>query len=157
MTACEVRVELLVWHPADPAAPLDVSRSWPRVLQVARAGAAGPPGVIVRPGEPVRTAAGRVATALGLRPPLQPRLLAVDQRPDEGGACPEQLALIMDGGWLGTGGGGLVPCDCGDHELVWTPIADLGRVALVHALRVAVTGQPPPLLWRGTSGAAGTS
>ncbi|MFE6775357.1 hypothetical protein [Streptomyces sp. NPDC057702] len=145
----ELRVELLVWRPADPAAPLDLSRSWPRVLQVARDGGAGPPGVIVRPGEPVRAAAGRAATALGLRPPPEPRLLAVDQQPDEG-AYPEQLSLIVDGGWLGAGD--LASCDCDGHGLVWTPVTDLGRVALVHALRVAVTGQDPPVLWRGAAG-----
>lgn len=141
-----VRVELLVWQPADSSAPLDVSRSWPRVLQVVRDGMAGPPGVVVRPEEPVRVAAGRAASALGLRPSASPRLLAVDQHPAEDG-LPEEFALIVDGGWLGAGA--LPPCGCGEHKLVWTPTAALGRVALAHALRTAVTGQPPPLLWRG--------
>ncbi|GAA4682584.1 hypothetical protein [Streptomyces youssoufiensis] len=147
MTSRQTWVHLLVWRPVEPARPLDVSRAWPRVLQVAGGGAPAPPGVILRPDESIRAAAGRVATALGLRPPALPRVLAVDQRPAEGD-CPEELSLIVDGGWLADD----VPvaCTCGQHPWSWTPVSELGHVALVHALRALVVGQPPPALWNGT-------
>ncbi|MFD5000724.1 NUDIX hydrolase [Streptomyces buecherae] len=148
MTPRQTWVHLLVWRPVEPAQPFDVSRAWPRVLQVSgAAGTPAPPGVILRPDESIRAAAGRIATALGLRPPTLPRVLAVDQRPAEGD-FPEELSLIVDGGWLADD----VPvaCTCGQHPWSWTPVAELGRLALVHALRGLVVGQPPPALWNGT-------
>ncbi|WEV28163.1 hypothetical protein OYE22_25550 [Streptomyces sp. 71268] len=148
-------VTLLVWQPADPLNPLDVSRAWPRVLQVVRDGEAGPPGVILRPDEPLRQAAARVTAALGLRAPAQPPpLLAVDQRPSgrEGGV--EQMVLVLDGGTLSTET--LPPCGgCGRSHLVWTPLEEAEQPALVHALRARVRGGQPPTLWCGEPVAGG--
>ncbi|MFE6778247.1 hypothetical protein [Streptomyces sp. NPDC057702] len=139
-------VHLLVWRPVDPGRPLDVSRSWPRVLQVTRGGRPAPPGVLLRPGEPVPAAAARVATALGLHPPARHRVLAVDQYPAESGPN-EELSLILDGGWLGADT--RLGCDHGGHAWSWTPVTDLGRVALVHALRTVLADHPPLALWQG--------
>ncbi|MFE6775399.1 hypothetical protein [Streptomyces sp. NPDC057702] len=142
-------VHLLVWRPVDPADPLDVSRSWPRVLQVVRDGVASPPGVVLRPGEALPAAAARVADALGLRPPPEPlRLLALDQRPPENGQA-EQVDLVFDGGWLATDD--LPPCDdCGQGHTAWTPMREVSRVALIHAFRSLLTGEhTSALLWRG--------
>ncbi len=141
-------VHLLVWRLADPSNPLDVSRSWPHVLQVVQDERPAPPGVILRPGEPIPYAAGRVATALGLRAPEPLRLLAVDQQPAEPGH-EEQVGLVFDGGWLAAGGP--PPCDdCGRPHTVWTPMRDVGRVALAHAFRALLTGRhTAAVLWRG--------
>ncbi|MBB5934666.1 hypothetical protein [Streptomyces zagrosensis] len=143
----QVWVHLLVWHPADPSNPLDVSQSWPRVLQVVKDGAIGPPGVTLQPGEAIPYAVGRVATALGLQSPEPPRLLAVDQQPAEHGLL-EQVAMVFDGGWLAVD----PPPrgNCGRSHTVWTPMHEVGRVALVHAFRgLRAGGCTSTVLWRG--------
>ncbi|MBC3989491.1 hypothetical protein H8N00_11530 [Streptomyces sp. AC563] len=145
-------VNLLVWHPEDPLNslnPLDLSGPLPRVLQVVRDGEAGPPGVILRPDEPLRQAAARVSAALGLRAPARPApLLAIDQRPSGRGGDVEQMVLVLDGGTLPTEK--LPPCGgCGRSHLVWTPLEEAEQPALVHALRARVRGGQPPTLWRG--------
>lgn len=151
MTPRQTWVHLLVWLPADPSAPMDVSRAWPRVLQVVRDGGVGPPGVLLRGGESLRQAAARVSGALGLRAPVgRPALLAVDQWPAEPGAGRgDQMVVVLDGGALATAG--LPPCgECGRPHLVWTRRAELGeRSALAHALRARVLGHQPLTLWRG--------
>ncbi|WEV25573.1 hypothetical protein OYE22_10515 [Streptomyces sp. 71268] len=153
LTPRQTWVHLLVWCPADTSNPREEDQLWPRVLQVARGDEAGPPGVVLRPGEPVRHAAERVAGALGLTlPPL--RLLAVDQQPAEGDDL-EQLGLVLDGGRLAANA--LRSCDCDSaHELVWTPVGELGRVALVHALRTLLLDERPAVLWQGLPAARGS-
>lgn len=143
-------VHLLIWLPADPWNPLDVSQSWPRVLQVVKDGTAAPPGVVLRPGESLRQAAARVTGGLGLRAPLEPpALLAIDQRPPERGSTDiDQLVLVLDGGTLPTEA--LPPCSgCGQSHLAWTATEELGQAVLVHALRTRLLGQRAPTLWRG--------
>ncbi|MEU3959336.1 hypothetical protein AB0F42_05890 [Streptomyces buecherae] len=155
LTPRQTWVHLLVWCPADTSNPRAEEQLWPRVLQVARGDGAGPPGVVLRPGESVQHAAERVAGALGLTLPPPPlRLLAVDQQPAEPGHL-EQLGLVLDGGRLAADA--LPSCDCGGaHELVWTPVGELGRVALVHALRTLLLDVRPAVLWQGLPAARGS-
>ncbi|MBC3985973.1 hypothetical protein H8N01_26190 [Streptomyces sp. AC536] len=100
--AHRLRVVLVVWKPRIADDPSDVTTAgWPHVLQVQLARDREvwePPGVVVRPGERVVTAAARVADAVGIGLPNLQRVLAVDERPAVGGA-PAELMLLVDGGW----------------------------------------------------------
>ncbi|MFE6778283.1 hypothetical protein [Streptomyces sp. NPDC057702] len=156
LTPRQTWVHLLVWCPAQTSHTPDPDLWWPRVLQVTRGEEAGPPGVVLRPGEPIQRAAERVAGALGITLPPPPlRLLAVDQQPAEAGQL-EELGLVLDGGCLAADA--LPPCACGGHngsdraghhELTWTPVGELGRVTLIQALRTLLLELQPTLLWQG--------
>ncbi|MFE6776875.1 hypothetical protein [Streptomyces sp. NPDC057702] len=147
MSDRQVWVFLLVHCPADTRNPLDSARLWPRVLQVVRDGVTYSPGVVLRPGEPIQRAAERAGAALGLAPPPgPPRLLAVDQQPAGDGQA-EELALFVDGGRVDEDTFATPPR--GRYGLTWTPVEDLGRVALVHALRTRLLTVEPPLLVAG--------
>ncbi len=149
MTERQLRVSLLVWRPRDPDHPGDLSAGWPRVLQV-RTGA-GPwqvPGVLLRPREPLMSAAGRVAYALGLTLPNAHRVLAVDQRVPPGRE-PEELIVIVDGGWAAgddvpaTEGARCAGSPACPHQRRWAgkdALAD--DVGLASALGAAVAAIP---------------
>ncbi|MFE6778598.1 hypothetical protein [Streptomyces sp. NPDC057702] len=145
MSAAVARVDLLVWRPADADAPGDLSAGWPRVLQV-RAGDAPwrLPGVLLRPGEPVRDAAARVAYALGLGLPPRCRVLVAHRQLAASGQ-PVRLTFVLDGGWVGgsevaLAEGELSPCRCRRvvHRRRWAPAGSAGSAA-IDALRVAVS------------------
>lgn len=148
MTGRQVWVFLLVHCPADTRNPLDSARLWPRVLQVVRDGVPYPPGVVLRPGESIQRAAERTGAALGIALPPPPlRLLAVDQQPATAAGQTEELALFVDGGRVAADAFAAPPC--ARHGLTWTPVEDLGRVALVHALRTRLLAVEPAVLVEG--------
>ncbi|MBB5936194.1 hypothetical protein [Streptomyces zagrosensis] len=143
-----VRVALLVWKPPTPAAPNDVSAGWPRVLQTRDD--ASPwqvPSVILRPGEQVMAAAGRVAYALGLELPNAHRVLAVEQRP-AAIDFPEDLTLVVDGGWsvghhVHGADGDASSCPCEPrHQCRWAHAHETDSTAVVTALSAAVMKAP---------------
>ncbi|MFE6778344.1 hypothetical protein [Streptomyces sp. NPDC057702] len=163
MTGRQVRVTLLVWRPRDPARPGDLAAGWPHVLQVRDGG--GPwqvPSVLLRPGEHVTAAAGRVSDALGLTPPNAHRVLAVDQQPLVGSE-PEELTIIADGGWVTDDDVSVAPATrcprdhaCrhahrhGVHRRRWAGTAAVvGEVALAAALGAAVAAIPAFIVRRG--------
>ncbi|MBB5934318.1 hypothetical protein [Streptomyces zagrosensis] len=141
--APHVRVRLMVWRPLTPDDPGDVSGGMPQVLltrddtnpwQV--------PGVILRPGELLVSAAERIASALGLELPRNHRVLATDFR------RPERMTLVVDGGWVAgrderLAAGELSPCTChaAPHHRRWAPSEDLDDV-MRRALRAAVSLPP---------------
>ncbi|MBC3993013.1 hypothetical protein H8N00_29905 [Streptomyces sp. AC563] len=148
MTERQVWVFLLVHCPADTRNPLDSARLWPRVLQVVKDGVSSPPGVVLRPGESIQRAAERTGAALGIALPPPPlRLLAVDQQPATDAGQPEELAIFVDGGCAKEDTFTAPACD--RHGVVWTPVEDLGRVALVHALRTQLLAVEPAMLVEG--------
>lgn len=146
MTRREVWVFLLVRCSADTRNPYDSVRLWPRVLQVRTDGALSPPGVVLRPGEPIQRAAERAGAALGISVPPPLRMLAVDQQPATAGQA-EELAIIVDGGCVAEDA--FAPAPCGRHGLVWVPVDELNRVALVHALRTSLLAVEPAVLVEG--------
>ncbi|MFF5721056.1 hypothetical protein [Streptomyces buecherae] len=150
----QVWVRLLVWRPADSARPFDISRGWPRVLHVVKDDVPGLPEVVLRPGEPLRLAAARVAAALGMRAAEDlPRMLALDQWPPQAGGDVDQMVLILDGGMSPTDT--LPPCgECGYSHVAWASM-DAVEPATSHALRALVGHSLPPILWRGEPGGAG--
>ncbi|MBB5940141.1 hypothetical protein [Streptomyces zagrosensis] len=136
----QVRVALLVWKPLNPEAPGDTTRGMPQVL-VTREDTTPwqVPGVILRPGELLLSAAGRAAYAVGLELPNHHRVLATDFR------RPEHMTLVVDGGWVSgvdarIAAGELSPCRCHGvpHRSRWAASEDLDDL-LTRALRAAVT------------------
>ncbi|GAA4662350.1 NUDIX hydrolase [Streptomyces youssoufiensis] len=156
MSRRDVRVNVLVWRPRDPSAPADLSYGWPRVLQVRSTGTPWQlPGVLLRPGEGIMSAAGRAAYALGLELPPVHRALTLDQRPAAAGE-PEQLVIIVDGGW--TDGDDVhvtdhstSPCphDC-QHERRWASAENLAdEIGTTTALSAALGKTPAFVVSRG--------
>ncbi|WP_184570210.1 hypothetical protein [Streptomyces zagrosensis] len=140
--APHVRVSLMVWKPLDPEAPDDTTRGLPQVL-LTREGATSwqVPGVILRPGELLLSAAARAAYAVGLELPNYQRVLATDFRP-------ERMTLVVDGGWVSgvdarIADGELSPCRCHavPHSRRWAARTELGDV-MTRALCAAVTIPP---------------
>ncbi|MBB5936726.1 hypothetical protein [Streptomyces zagrosensis] len=138
--APHVRVSLLVWKPLDPEAPGDTTRGLPQVLQI-REGTTPwqVPGVILRPGELLLSAAARAAYAVGLELPNHHRVLATDFR------RPEHMTLVVDGGWVSgadarTADGHFSSCRCHaePHSRRWAAWTELDDV-MTRALHAAVT------------------
>lgn len=149
MTERHVRVTLLVWRPRDPEDPGDLTYGWPHVLQTRDAATPWQlPGVLLRPGERVMTAAGRAAYALGLVLPNAHRVLAIDQHP-AGPGRPEQLVIVVDGGWITdddvpVAHTAATPCqhDC-RHASRWAGVDQLGHeTPLATALGTALGKLP---------------
>lgn len=148
MNTYQVWVFLLIRCPAAQHGPHSSARLWPRVLQVRRDGALSPPGVELRPGEPIQRAAERAAAALRLRlPPPPVRLLTVDQHPADAHHA-EELAIIMDGGCVDEDTFDASTCD--RHGLAWTTVAELDRTAFLYALRTRLLAVDPTALLEGT-------
>ncbi|MBB5935232.1 NUDIX hydrolase [Streptomyces zagrosensis] len=143
MSARQLRVALLIWKPRNPHAPGDVTGGLPQVLLVHEG--APPwylPGVILRPGELLLSAAARTACALGLQLPPRHRVLATDFR------RPERMTLVVDGGWtsgtdaqVAAGEFSLCHCHPTPHRRRWVASEGLDDV-ITRALHAALTTPP---------------
>lgn len=106
-----LRVVLVVWKPRVEDEPMNLSKGWPRVLQVQLSKDRTvwePPGVVVRHGELIVEAMMRIASTIGMTLPNAIRVLAVDQTPATDDA-PAEIIMMMDGGW------------CSDADLLEIP------------------------------------
>ncbi|MFT2015575.1 hypothetical protein ACMA1D_06950 [Streptomyces sp. 796.1] len=143
----DVWVFLLIRCAGEAGKHFDAVGMWPRVLQVVKDGWGCPPGVVLRPGEAIESAAERVADALGIRLPESPALLAVDQQPAIDGGPDEELAFVVDGGAAEENAFQGLPRH--EVDIEWSAVEDLERVALVHALRTRLLAVETPLLVEG--------
>ncbi|MFE6777138.1 hypothetical protein [Streptomyces sp. NPDC057702] len=158
--AHRLRVVLLLWKPRVESDPGDVTTAGlPYVLQVQLSDDATrwePPGVVVRPGEPVSAAAARVADALGIVLPNVRRVLALDERPAAPG-LPAETVLLVDGGWCTDADAVEVPpCPCAhergcQHRRRWVTAEEAcgTDAALAVGLGAAVGVAPALMVGRG--------